>query len=109
MKFLIDKNLSFKLKFILEKDFAATLHVDNVGLSEANDREVWHFAATNNYTILTKDNDFDVLSNVYGCPPKIVHLTCGNKATKEICEKLVSHTEGIKSFLGSKECLLKIS
>lgn len=109
MKFLIDKNLSYKLKLILEEDFSGTLHIDNVGLGTATDREVWTFALQNGYTIITKDNDFDVLSNMLGCPPKVVHLVCGNISTKEIGNKLFSHRAEIKTLLSGRECLLKVS
>lgn len=109
MKFLIDKNLSFKLKFILTGVFPDTIHADNAGLNDSSDREIWEYARTNNFHILTKDNDFDVMSNMFGCPPKVVHLTCGNRSTLEISNILTTNSEQIQKFLDGKECLLKIS
>jgi predicted nuclease of predicted toxin-antitoxin system len=109
MKFLLDKNLSFKLKFTLNEVFPGTIHADNAGLESATDREIWQYAANNNFHILTKDNDFDALSNVFGCPPKVVHLTCGNRTTVEIGKKLSINAEKIQQFLNGIECLLKIS
>ena len=68
-----------------------------------------NYAIKNNFHLLTKDNDFDVLSNMFGCPPKIIHLTCGNKNTAEISGKLVSNLFKIQQFIEGRECLLKIT
>ncbi len=111
MKFLIDNNLSFKLVQPLQKLFPGTTHIrEYVGVN-AGDHDSWKFAKNNGFVILTKDNDFDETSQLEGCPPKIVHLICGNKTTPHILNLIISHTEDIKQFADAdlENCLLKIS
>ncbi len=109
MKFLIDNNLSFKLVQSLEDYFQGTVHVSvslNVGSS---DLAIWNYAVENNFIILTKDNDFDERSQLHGCPPKIVHLLCGNQTTSFILHLIISNKEQIIQFNSDDEnCLLKI-
>jgi len=50
----------------------------------SDDIVIWNYAKDNGFIILTKDNDFDDSSQLFGCPPKIVHLVCGNKSTFHI-------------------------
>lgn len=111
MKLLIDNNLSFKLVLALEAYFPHSIHIrETLGIL-ANDQSIWEYAQNNDFVILTKDNDFDERSQVYGCPPKIIHLICGNKSTSHIQDLIFHHKEAIQSFatLDSGNCILKIS
>lgn len=84
MKFLIDNNLSHKLTDTFSTDFPNSVHVRDVLSIRAADREIWSYAGGNGYVILTKDNDFDEFTQLYGYPPKVVHLVCGNRSTSFI-------------------------
>jgi predicted nuclease of predicted toxin-antitoxin system len=109
MKFLIDNNLSVKLVTNLAVHFPGTTHVKDVLGIDAMDTELWSYSFENNFTILTKDNDFDEMSQLNGCPPKVIHLLCGNKPTPFIIEMLEKNIDGILQFGVDKEtCLLKI-
>lgn len=110
MKFLIDNNLSYKLVDSLEKLSIEAEHVKNVLSVHATDIELWHHAYENGMLILTKDNDFNELSQLLGCPPKIIHLICGNKNTEFITNLLSSKQVEIKDFVenDTENCLLKI-
>ena len=73
------------------------------------DREIWDFAKEKGYCILTKDWDYKFLSMTYGCPPKVIHLNCGNKTTLFITELMQNKTGVIKSFLSDPDdCYLEI-
>lgn len=71
MKFLIDNNLSFKLVKNLDSKNIDAIHVKDALSVHAYDIDIWEFAKKKGMTILTKDNDFDELSQLYGCPPKV--------------------------------------
>lgn len=109
MKFLIDNNLSFKLVVALQDYFPGTAHI-RIGLGiDINDLVIWDYAEANNFIILTKDNDFDERSQLQGCPPKIVHLLCGNQTTSFILRLILSNKEQIIQFSSDDEnCILKI-
>lgn len=111
MKFLIDNNLSFKLDIPLQNDFPGTAHIRSVLSVNDSDLTIWEFAQRNDYVILTKDNDFDERVQVMGCPPKVVHLVCGNKPTFYILNLILLRKEKIILFAEktNENCILKIS
>ena len=78
LKLLIDENLSSRLKKNLAEHFVAIKHVTALHLGF--DNQIWDFAKTHDYIILTKDNDFLFLSLMYGCPPKVIGVKCGIRA-----------------------------
>ena len=111
MKLLLDNNLSFKLVQSLQNYFPSSQHVREVLSVNADDLVIWNHAKTNGFTILTKDNDFDERSQLEGCPPKIIHLICGNKNTLHILNLLLWRKNDILVFgeSDSENCILKIS
>ncbi|MFI5187446.1 MAG: DUF5615 family PIN-like protein [Chitinophagales bacterium] len=111
MKFLIDNNLSFKLVQPLQEYFPGTEHIRSSLSTAADDLEIWGHAKQNDFTILSKDNDFDEYSQLEGCPPKIVHLICGNKTTLYILNLLLWQKDNLINFGNSdiENCILKIS
>ncbi|WP_395080255.1 DUF5615 family PIN-like protein [Gracilimonas sp.] len=76
----------------------------------AYDNDIWEFAKKKGMTILTKDNDFDELSQLYGCPPKVIHLLCGNKSIRFISALITRSKNEIVQFVEKdpNNCLLKI-
>jgi len=66
------------------------------------DLNIWQFAKTNNYTILTFDEDFCELQNLYSFPPKIIWLRTGNVSTKEIADLLLFMGDAISAFLSDE-------
>lgn len=87
------------------------MHVRDTNGIFADDLTIWKFAKENNFVILTKDNDFDERSQLEGCPPKIVHLICGNKSTSGILALLLLNQRELLLFgeSDSDNCILKIS
>jgi predicted nuclease of predicted toxin-antitoxin system len=57
----------------------------------------------NNYTLLTFDEDFVELLNLYGYPPKIIWLGFGNLGTLQIAQRLMSSETTIIDFLCNLE------
>jgi predicted nuclease of predicted toxin-antitoxin system len=106
VRLLIDNNLSHKLASV----FKNSVHVrDNVGVG-ASDAQIWEYAKSNDFIILTKDNDFDELSQINGCPPKVIHLHIGNKSTALISNLLSAYQKEIKLFADAdnSNCLMKL-
>lgn len=99
MRLLFDQNMSYRITKILSKSFTESKHVSHVGLENATDMEIWEFARSNDFSIVTFDSDYYDLSIVKGCPPKIIWLRTGNTATKRIAEILETEIDIIKLFL----------
>lgn len=64
---------------------------------------IWHFAKANNYAILTFDEDFSELQNIYNYPPKIIWLRTGNASTNEIATILIRMQNDIALFIEDED------
>ena len=84
MKLLVDENLAPGLAEQLADLFPGSVHVTAVGLGSMSDAVIWEFAGANQFTLVTKDNDFVNLSLTLGSPPKVVLLQTGNCSTSRI-------------------------
>lgn len=108
MAYLLDENLSRKLANILADAFTDVSHVANESMLSSDDMAVWKFAKTNSRIIITKDHDFFDMSQLYGCPPKVIKLNCGNKSTNQIGSLLLAHATTISDFAVSENCYMEI-
>ncbi len=98
MRILLDQNLSPSIKSSLQDIFPDTLHVQDLGMSEAEDLDVWEYAGEHELVIVSKDSDFLHLSSRYGHLPKVVRLACGNCPTDEIVSLIRDHHTGLLAF-----------
>lgn len=104
MKLLFDANLSWKLSAKLKEHFTDCQHVDHLGFPPPlQDHEIWNFAASNGFMIVTNDEDFLNLVNMKGFPPKVVLLKTGNQSTNFIEGLLIKHKSDIASLHTAKD------
>jgi predicted nuclease of predicted toxin-antitoxin system len=96
---LLDQNISFRIIKSIEAFFPGASQVKQLGLQNANDREIWDFAKKNNYAIVTFDSDFGALSTLYGHPPKVIWLRTGNINTIDLIKFIQDHKDLILEFL----------
>ncbi len=100
MKLLFDANISYRIVKKLQKDFPHSLHVSKTGINPPiSDRLIWQFARQNDFVIVTYDEDFYELSNLYGSPPKIIWLRFGNLPTEIITQKLLKFKTEIQNLI----------
>ncbi|MDV3000395.1 MAG: hypothetical protein N5P05_002001 [Chroococcopsis gigantea SAG 12.99] len=81
--------------------FPDASHVQFHELAERTDTEIWEFAKLNNFCIVTQDADFAERSRLYGSPPKVVWLRCGNTPSDKIETLIRSGQEAIQELLGN--------
>jgi len=72
--------------------------VRTTGLDQASDLTVWNYARDNGFAIVTKDSDFHEFSLMYGNPPKVIWLKCGNKPKWYELGLLLKHQDEINTF-----------
>jgi len=65
MKFLIDNALSPKLAELLSKDGYDTVHVRDIGLQHAADKQIFQYALENKRIIVSADTDFGLLLSLW--------------------------------------------
>jgi len=94
-----DQNISFRVANKLQADFLECSQVRELKLENKTDREIWNFAKTENYTIVTFDADFYDLVTLFGHPPKVIWLRMGKTSSDHLIEVLQSHSEIIGSFV----------
>ncbi len=104
---LFDQNLSRRLVGRLADVFPESSHVQLHGLAEKTDTEIWELAKANGFCIVTQDADFAERSWLYGSPPKIVWLRCGNSPTYQVEALIRAGQEAIQELLvnSSLDCL----
>lgn len=107
MKLLFDQNLSFKLCEQVADLFPGSRQVGLLGLAEADDRTLWQYAKVNGFALVSHDADFAEMAAVFGPPPKVIWLRCGNQPTSAITELLRRHADAIAAFEqdGGTACL----
>lgn len=81
---LFDQNLSPRLVERLADVYPDSVHVFSLGLGDAMDIEIWEYARSHDYMIVTKDADFSEFGIIKGFPPKIIWIRRGNCSTKDI-------------------------
>ena len=59
MKLLLDQNLSRRLIGILAAEYPETKHVLLLGMGNDDDTDIWDFAASNGYAIVSKDKHYN--------------------------------------------------
>lgn len=104
IKLLFDANLSYRLVKKLINNYPDCIHVSKTGLSiPALDIEIWDWARNNNYIIVTNDEDFENLSQLYGFPPKVILIKTGNQSSDYIAEFLQDRIDIITDFINNKD------
>lgn len=74
MKILLDQNISFRLVKLIAEYFPGTVHINQIGLTDASDLQIREYATENKYTIMTYDDDFIKYNLLYGPPLKLSGL-----------------------------------
>jgi len=88
MKLLFDQNLSPRLPRALSDLYPDSAHVREAGLRDSSDEAIWNYAKQNDFTIVSKDSDFQraffmaVRRNSFGCASAIAR----QKQLKMCCD-----------------------
>ena len=88
---------------MLRDAFRDSVHVVDVELDAATDREIWEYAGEHDLIVVSKDSDFRQLAFLHGLPPKVVWLRVGNASTAQIATALLDHVERIEVFVDDDE------
>jgi predicted nuclease of predicted toxin-antitoxin system len=99
MKLLLDENLSRRLVPFLQHDFPGSTQVVLVGLESSNDTQIWEYAKSHAFVIVTRDNDFEELSLVWGHPPQVILLKTKNLSRAGTLNVLTTHRNLIEETL----------
>jgi len=98
MKLHFDQNLSFKLCRLLADVFPESNQIRLLGMEKAEDRAIWEYAKGEGFILVSQDADFADMATLYGPPPKVIWLRCGNQPTRTIEQRLRDQVESITEF-----------
>ncbi len=98
MRLLFDENLAERLANDLSDVYPDSTHVVALGLGGASDRAIWDRAGTEDFILVTKDDDFHRLSVLLGPPPKVVWIRLGNCSTADVGRLLRFRAGEIHAF-----------
>ncbi|MFC5282213.1 DUF5615 family PIN-like protein [Pedobacter alpinus] len=103
MKLLFDQNISFRILNKIQTFYPNAHQVRELQLENKLDVEIWNFAKSEQFTIVTFDADFFEISNLKGHPPKIIWLRFGNTTTVNVAKVLLDKYQFIKDFIENQE------
>ncbi len=81
MRLLFDQNISYRIHGKLSLNFSECRSIRDFDLVDASDIDIWNFAKSHDFHILTFDADFTHIASIKGIPPKIICIRTGNMPT----------------------------
>jgi predicted nuclease of predicted toxin-antitoxin system len=81
----------------------------SLNLRDANDYGIFQQARKAGVTLMSKDQDFVKLIELYGTPPKLLWITCGNTSNVRLCEILATSLKEAIALLNNNENIVEIS
>lgn len=100
---LFDENLAARLVADLADVYPNCIHVGDQGLAGGSDHAIWQHARDHGLIIVSKDEDFQRLSVLYGAPPKVIWIRLGNCSTADIIRLLSERHNEIDRFVNDEE------
>jgi predicted nuclease of predicted toxin-antitoxin system len=105
----IDAQMSPAIAVWITANFPVeALALRDVGLRDAEDREIFLGARKQLAIVITKDSDFVTLQNELGAAPKIIWITCGNTSNARLKEILSATLSEALKLLDAGEDLIEV-
>ena len=83
--------------------------IRDLGLRDAEDKEIFEAARLEKAVVMTKDSDFVLLLDRLGPPPQVIWVTCGNTSNGRLKEVLTNTLPKALDLLDLGEELVEIS
>ncbi len=108
MKFIVDAQLPPAVAQWLRAAGHDAVAVREIGLREANDRDIWNHALNTDAAILTKDEDFPARAEQASACPVIVWLRIGNCSNQALRQWFMPQLPRILEWIEQGVRLLEI-
>ena len=108
MIFIVDAQLPPALvRWLIEQGHSAE-HVEDVGLREADDIDIWNYAASTNSIIITKDEDFAERTGRTATGPVIIWLRIGNATNRVLLGWLTPRWDEVMDHVKAGDRLIEV-
>jgi len=96
---LFDENISYRVVKNILHLFPGSEAAKRLKLVAKEDLLIWEKARSDGYTIVTYDDDYAILSQLRGWPPKVILIRTGNLTNSDVVAMLESNFTAISNFL----------
>ncbi len=108
MRFLVDNQLPFALARFLAPRCDQAHHVSDIGLAQATDAQVWHYASVNSAILISKDEDFLHYASLPRATARLLWVRLGNCRTQILIETINRQWPEINSAFSAGDQVLEI-
>ena len=108
MRFVVDAQLPPALARHLIRMGHVAEHVADLDMLSATDQEIWAFAKRSRAVIVSKDEDFAILSARDRKGPQVVWVRMGNAATRDLLARLERVWDAVEEALKAGERLVEV-
>ena len=109
MRIWIDAQMSPAIAVWINSSYAVTaVAIRDLGLRDADDKEIFEAARQEQAVVMTKDSDFVRLLDTLGPPPQVIWVTCGNTSNARLKEVLSNTLPKALELLSAGEKLIEI-
>ena len=100
---LFDENSSYRIIKRVLHLFPDSQAAKRLRLTAKEDGLIWETAKQNGFTIITYDDDYEMLNQLRGWPPKVILIRSSNLSNNEVVEMLEANFNAICDFLLDKD------
>jgi predicted nuclease of predicted toxin-antitoxin system len=109
VRFLVDAQLPpIVVRYLISTGHEA-MHVGELGLSKASDRDIWRQAVDMGAALITKDEDFVTMRAFDSSGPAIVWVRVGNSTNRQLLARFIEKFSAVVSALNRGETVIEIS
>jgi predicted nuclease of predicted toxin-antitoxin system len=105
--FLVDAQLPPSLAEALRRTGCQALHVADLGMLAATDRQIWDEAASRSAVLVTKDRDFQLFRSTSNDGPAILWIRVGNSDNRTLIAQILHSLPTIMSGIERGETIIE--
>jgi predicted nuclease of predicted toxin-antitoxin system len=110
MRIWVDAQMSPAIATWISSNYAVSaIAIRDLGLRDAEDKEIFKAARQEQAVVMTKDSDFVLLLDHLGPPPQVIWVTCGNTSNARLKEVLTNTLPKALELLNFGEKLVEIN
>ena len=110
MRIWVDAQMSPAIAAWISSNYAVSaVAIRDLGLRDAEDKEIFEAARQETAVVMTKDSDFVLLLDKLGPPPQVIWVTCGNTSNARLKEILTNTLPKALDLLNLGEKLVEIN
>ena len=110
MRIWVDAQMSPAIATWISSNYGVNaVAIRDLGLRDAEDKEIFEAARQEKAVVMTKDSDFVLLLDKLGPPPQVIWVTCGNTSNARLKEVLTNTLPKALDLLSLGEKLVEIN